>query len=159
MTIQAGQCIPSCTLKTMGSDGPRDITTAEVFNYHKVLLFAVPGAFTPGCSKTHLPGYVEHVADIKAKGIDRVVCMAVNDPFVMDAWAKAQGSHEILMLSDGNGEFTELLGLTMDARDYGMGSRCKRFAMIVDNGKVEEIVIEPPGGIKETTAEAFLAKL
>ena len=158
MTIQAGDKIPQATFKAVTPEGPQDITSAEVFNGKKVVLFAVPGAFTPGCSKTHLPGFVAKADEIKAKGVDTVACMAVNDAFVMGAWSKAHNADGILMLADGNGEFTKAAGMELDASGFGMGSRSKRFAMIVDDGSVSHIGIDG-SEIKESTAEAMLAKL
>lgn len=159
MSIKVGDRIPSCTLKTMGPEGPKDVTTDELFNNKKVVLFAVPGAFTPGCSKAHLPGFVQHADEILAKGVDEIVCMAVNDAFVMDAWGKAQSADRITMVADGNADFTRALGLDMDARGYGMGVRCKRMAMIAENGSVKHLALEPGGGVKETSAESILKAL
>ena len=159
MTLQTGDTIPSGKLKFMAAEGPKDITTDEIFNDKKVVFFAVPGAFTPGCSMTHLPGYVVNADKIKEKGVDTIVCMSVNDAFVMGAWGKAQNAQEILMLADGNAEFTAALGMELDASGFGMGGRCKRFAMIVDNGTVSFLAIEPPGGIVESAAEAILENL
>src|SRR5210317_1233417 len=119
MSIEVGQSIPSCTLKTMTDNGPADITTADIFDSKKVVLFAVPGAFTPGCSNTHLPGFVVNVDDIKAKGVATIACVSVNDAFVMDAWGKAQNSENLLMLADGLAEFTKALGLELDMSGYG----------------------------------------
>lgn len=159
MSINAGDKIPASTLKTMGAEGPVDITTDEIFKGKKVLLFAVPGAFTPGCSMTHLPGYVVNADTIKAKGVDTIACMAVNDAFVMDAWGKAQNAEELLMLGDGNGDFTAALGLEMDARGFGLGTRSKRFAMLVDDGTVTHINVEPAGGVDVSSAETMMALL
>lgn len=159
MTIKAGDAIPAATLKILGEKGPQDITTQEIFEGKKVVLFAVPGAFTPGCSNTHLPGYVVNADKIKAKGVDSIVCMAVNDAFVMDAWGKAQNASELMMLADGNGELTRKMGLEMDGSGYGLGTRCQRFAAIVDNGIVSFLAIEPPGGIVESAADKILAQL
>lgn len=159
MSINAGDKIPASTLKTMGAEGPVDITTDEIFKGKKVLLFAVPGAFTPGCSMTHLPGYVVNADKIKAKGVDTIACMAVNDAFVMDAWGKAQNADELLMLGDGNGDFTAALGLEMDARGFGLGTRSKRFAMLVDDGTVTHINVEPAGGVDVSSAETMMALL
>jgi len=159
MSIQTGDKIPAANLKVMGEKGPQDITSEEIFAGKKVVLFAVPGAFTPGCSLTHLPGYVVNADKIKAAGVDTIVCMAVNDAFVMDAWGKAQNAEELLMLADGNGDFTKALGLEMDATGFGMGSRSKRFAMIVDNGTVSHIAVEPAGGVDVSAAEKILALL
>ncbi|MBB3047273.1 peroxiredoxin [Litorivivens lipolytica] len=159
MTIKTGDKIPSLTLKTMGKEGPEDITTDSIFSSKKVVLFAVPGAFTPGCSMTHLPGFVVNADKIKAKGVDTIACLSVNDAFVMGAWGKDQNADEILMLADGNAEFTKACGLEMDGSGFGMGIRCKRMAMIVDDGVVSHFAIEPPGGIVETSAEKMLELL
>ncbi len=159
MAIQIGDNIPSCTLKTMGDEGPTDITTDEIFGGKKVVLFAVPGAFTPGCSLTHLPGFVVNADKIKEQGVDTIACMAVNDAFVMDAWGKAQNAEELLMLADGNAEFTAALGLGLDASGFGMGQRSQRFSMIVDNGKVTQLNIEPGPGVDVSSAETILGQL
>lgn len=159
MTIQTGDKIPTCTLKTMGDKGPTDITTADIFNGKKVVLFAVPGAFTPGCSMTHLPGYVVNADKIKAKGVDTIVCMAVNDAFVMGAWGKAQNAEALLMLADGNGDFTAALGLVLDGSGFGLGSRSQRFAMIVEDGTITHLNVEPGPGIDVSSAETMMALL
>jgi peroxiredoxin len=159
MTIKVGDKIPACTLKTMGEKGPVSITTAELFDNKKVVMFAVPGAFTPGCSLTHLPGFVVHADAIKAKGVDSIICMSVNDAFVMDAWGKAQNAEHLVMLADGNADLTRALGLEMDGTGFGMGIRCKRMAMIVVDGTVTHLAIEPPGGIVVTSADAILQLL
>ena len=159
MTIQTGDKIPACTLKTMGEQGPTDITTDDIFNGKKVVLFAVPGAFTPGCSMTHLPGYVVNADKIKAKGVDTIVCMAVNDAFVMGAWGKDQNAEELLMLADGNGEFTAALGLELDGSGFGLGTRSQRFAMIVDDGTVTHLNVEPGPGIEVSSAETIMELL
>ena len=135
------------------------MSTDEVFSGKKVVLFAVPGAFTPGCSMTHLPGFVVNADAIKAKGADRIACLAVNDAFVMGAWGQAQNAEEILMLADGNGEFTAALGLELDASGFGMGNRAQRFGMIVDDGTVSYLGIEAPGEIKVSSAETMLEQL
>lgn len=160
MTIATGDRIPECsTLKVMGEKGPQAISTDELFKGKKVVMFAVPGAFTPGCSVTHLPGYVVLADKIKAKGVDSIICMAVNDAFVMGAWGKQQNAEELIMLADGNGDFTRAMGLVMDATGFGMGIRCKRMAMIVEDGVVKHLAIEPPGGIVVSAAEAILELL
>lgn len=159
MGIQVGDSIPVVTLKVMGEKGPQDISTDSIFSGKKVVLFAVPGAFTPGCSVTHLPGYVVNADKIKAKGVDSIVCMAVNDAFVMSAWGKSQNAEELLMLADGNGEFTAALGLEMDASGFGMGTRSKRFAMIVEDGVVRHLAVEPAGGVDVSAAEKILELL
>ena len=159
MTIKAGDKIPGCTLKTMGEKGPVDISTDTIFAGKKVLLFAVPGAFTPGCSVTHLPGYVVNADKIKAKGVDTIVCMSVNDAFVMGAWGKAQNAEELLMLADGNGDFTKALGLELDGRGFGLGTRSQRFAMIVENGTVTHLNVEPGPGVDVSSAETMMGLL
>jgi peroxiredoxin len=159
MSIKTGDKIPAATLKIMGEKGPQDITSEEIFAGKKVVLFAVPGAFTPGCSITHLPGYVVNADKIKAAGVDTIVCMSVNDAFVMDAWGKSQNAEELLMLADGNGDFTKALDLVMDATGFGMGQRSKRFAMIVDNGTVSHVAVEPAGGVDVSAADKILALL
>ncbi len=159
MSIATGDKIPAVTMKVMGEKGPQDITTDEVFAGKKVVLFAVPGAFTPGCTVTHLPGYVVQADKIKAKGVDTIACLSVNDAFVMDAWGKSQNAEEILMLADGNGTFTKAVDLEMDAAGFGMGTRSKRYAMIVENGVVTHLAVEPAGGIEVSAADAILALL
>ena len=156
MSIQVGDTVPAATFKVMTEDGPKDISSADVFDGKKVIFFAVPGAFTPGCSVTHLPGFVVQSDAIKAKGADTIACMAVNDAFVMGSWGKAQNAEEILMLADGNGEFTRAIGLELDASGFGMGTRAQRFGMIVDDGAVTHLAIEAPGEIKVSSAEAIL---
>jgi peroxiredoxin len=159
MSIQVGDKIPACTMKIMGAEGPQDITTDDIFGGKKVMLFAVPGAFTPGCSMTHLPGYVVNADKIKASGVDSIVCMAVNDAFVMDAWGKAQNAEEIMMLADGNGEFTSALGLELDGSGFGLGHRSQRFAMIVEDGTVTHLNVEPGAGVDVSSAETMMALL
>ncbi|NNL11842.1 MAG: peroxiredoxin [Pseudomonadales bacterium] len=159
MAIKIGDTIPGCTLHTMGSDGPQPITTDEIFNGKKVVLFAVPGAFTPGCSNTHVPGFVVNADKIKAKGVDTIACLSVNYAFVMGAWGKAQNADELLMLADGNADFTAKLGLELDASGFGMGKRSQRYAMIVENGKVTTLNVEPGTGVEESTAEKILEAL
>ena len=159
MAIQVGDKIPACTMKIMGEQGPTDITTEEIFAGKKVVLFAVPGAFTPGCSLTHLPGYVVNADKIKASGVDSIVCMAVNDAFVMDAWGKSQNAEELLMLADGNGELTAALGLELDGSGFGLGTRSQRFAMIVDDGTVSQLNVEAGPGVDVSSAETMMALL
>ena len=159
MTIQAGDKVPACSMKIMGEQGPADISTEEIFNRKKVVLFAVPGAFTPGCSLTHLPGYVVNADKIKASGVDSIVCMAVNDAFVMDAWGKSQNAGELLMLADGNGEFTAALGLELDGSGFGLGTRSQRFAMIVEDGAVTHLNVEPGPGVDVSSAETIMGLL
>ncbi|PIV33408.1 MAG: peroxiredoxin [Lysobacterales bacterium CG02_land_8_20_14_3_00_62_12] len=159
MTIKIGDRLPAATLSTL-NNGVQPLTTAEIFDGKKVVLFAVPGAFTPTCSAKHLPGYVEHLDALKAKGIDRVACVAVNDAFVMGAWAKSQSvPEEVLMLADGNAAFTRLLGLELDATGFGMGIRSKRFALVADHGVVTHLFVEAPGEFKVSSAEHVLAAL
>lgn len=159
MTIQVGDKIPGCTLKTMGDQGPADISTDEIFAGKKVVLFAVPGAFTPGCSMTHLPGYVVNADKIKAAGVDTIVCMSVNDAFVMGAWGEAQNAEELLMLADGNGELTAALGLELDGSGFGLGTRSQRFAMIVEDGAVTHLNVEPGAGVDVSSAETIMGLL
>ena len=142
MTIQVGDKVPSINFKVMTEEGPKDHSSDEVFAGKKVVFFAVPGAFTPGCSMTHLPGFVVNADAIKAKGVDTIACMSVNDAFVMGAWGKAQNAEEILLLADGNGEYTSALGLELDASGFGMGHRALRFSMIVEDGTVTQLGIE-----------------
>lgn len=159
MTISIGDTIPACTLKVMGAEGPQDITTDEIFKGKKVVLFALPGAFTPGCSMAHLPGFVAHADTIKGKGVDTIACLSVNDAFVMGAWGEAQNASEILMLADGNAEFTEKVGLELDASGFGMGKRSQRYAMIVEDGKVTALNVETGGGVEASSAETILGLL
>jgi peroxiredoxin len=158
MTIAVGDKIPSVTLKTMGADGPQDIATDALFGGKKVVMFAVPGAFTPGCSMTHLPGYVVN-ADAILEKADEIVCLSVNDAFVMGAWGEAQNAEKITMLADGNAELTKVMGTELDGSGFGLGTRCKRLAMIVDDGTVTHLAIEPPGEMGVSTAEAILEEL
>jgi len=159
MTISVGEKIPAATLQTMGENGPAPITTNELFAGKKVVLFAVPGAFTPGCSMTHLPGFVVNADKIKAAGVDTIACLSVNDAFVMDAWGKAQNADELLMLADGNGDFTTALGLELDGTGFGMGLRSQRYAMIVDDGTVTLLNVESGPGIEVSSAETILEAL
>jgi len=159
MTIAVGDKIPECTLHVMTENGPAPLTTAELFDGKKVVFFAVPGAFTPGCSMTHLPGYVANADKIKAKGVDSIVCMSVNDAFVMGAWGKTQNAEEIVMLADGNGDFTGKLGLELDGRGFGLGTRSQRFAMIVEDGIVTALNVEEGPGIDLSSAETMMALL
>jgi len=160
MTIKVGDTIPSMKLMTATSDGPKEIGTDEIFKGKKVVLFAVPGAFTPTCSAKHLPGFVQQADAILAKGVDTIACMAVNDPFVMGAWAKDQGTGDkVLMLADGSGTFTKALGLELDLVARGLGVRSQRFALVADDGKVTHRAVEPPGGFDVSRAEAVLAAL
>ncbi len=160
MTIAVGDKIPSAKLKTMTAEGPKDISTEEIFGGKKVVLFAVPGAFTPTCSAKHLPGFVEKAAQIKGKGVDTIACLAVNDAFVMGAWGKAQNTDgKVLMLADGAAAFTKQLGLDLDLSAPGMGIRSKRYAMVVDNGVVKALNVEAPGAFEVSSAGAILRAL
>ncbi|WP_237133036.1 peroxiredoxin [Pseudohongiella sp. O18] len=159
MSVNKGDKIPAATLKVMGKDGPESMSTDAVFAGKKVVLFAVPGAFTPGCTVTHLPGYVVNADKIKAKGVDTIACVAVNDAFVMDAWGKSQNADEILMLADGNAEFSKALGLTMDASGFGMGTRSRRYAMIVNDGVIEHLAVEDGAGVNVSAAEKIMEQL
>ena len=161
MTIQVGDKIPSVTLKQMTPEGPKEITTDELFRGKKVALFAVPGAFTPACSQRHLPGYVEKAADIKARGVDEVACVAVNDIFVLNAWAKDQKAEgKVRMLADGSGDFVRALGLELDLTKGGLGIRSKRYSMLVDNGVVKSLNVEQqPGQVESSSADALLKAL
>lgn len=158
MSIQVGDELPAGKLKVMGENGPQDVTIAELTEGKKTVIFAVPGAFTPGCSMAHLPGFVVNADKIKAKGVDNIVCVAVNDAFVMDAWGKAQNAEEIIMAADGSCEYTEALGLVLDASGFGMGKRSKRYAMLVDNGEVKYLGIDAKE-IKDSAADAILEQL
>ncbi len=160
MTIKVGDQIPSAKLMTPSPDGPKEISTDDIFKGRKVVLFAVPGAFTPTCSAKHLPGFIEHAAELRAKGVDTIACMAVNDAFVMGAWSKDQNVGErILMLADGSGTFTRLLGLELDLVARGLGVRSQRFALVAEDGRVTHLAVEQPGGFDVSRAEAVLAAL
>lgn len=156
--IQVGDVIPDVTVQTMGEKGPENLSASTLFADQKIVMFAVPGAFTPTCSAAHLPGFVVHADEILAKGVDRIVCMSVNDAFVMDAWGKASNADQILMVADGNAEFATALGLEADFRNFHMGIRSKRFAMVVKNGVVESIAVDEKG-LEKTSAEAILTVL
>lgn len=159
MTIAAGDTVPSVTLHTMGAEGPGPVSTDEIFKGKKVVAFGLPGAFTPTCSAKHLPGFVEHIDAIKAKGIDSVVCISVNDAFVMGAWGKDQNvGDSVSMIADGDAAFAKATGLELDLNGKGLGLRCQRFAMIVDDGVVQSLDIDA-GGFEKTSAEYILGKL
>lgn len=158
--IKVGDTIPSAKLQTATEDGPKEITTEAVFSGKKVVLFAVPGAFTPTCSVRHLPGYLQNIEALKAKGVDTIACMAVNDAFVLAAWARDQGVNgQLVMLADGSAAFTKALGLELDLNARGMGTRAQRFAMVVEDGKVTSLNIEAPGGFEVSKAEYVLEAL
>ncbi|HEX6603474.1 MAG TPA: peroxiredoxin [Sphingomicrobium sp.] len=159
MTIQTGDRLPDAPLAIATSEGPRPTTSGDYFAGKRVALFAVPGAFTPTCSARHLPSYVEKAEELKGQGIDEIACVAVNDPFVMQAWSERDGSADITMLADGNGAFTDALGLTMDGSKFGLGKRSQRYSMIVDDGVVEQLNVEAPGEYRASSAEHMLDQL
>lgn len=161
MTIHIGDRIPSATLTTPTAEGPRPVQTDEFFKGRTVALFAVPGAFTPTCSARHLPGFVDGKPALADKGVDLIACLSVNDAFVLAAWAESQSltSEDVVMLADGNGDFTRTLGLTMDARGFGMGERSQRYSMLVRDGVVEQLNIEQGGEFRVSSAEHLLAQL
>lgn len=160
MTIKVGDTLPDVTFMTMTADGPAPVSTDEAFAGKRVALFAVPGAFTPTCSARHLPGFVEKAGELKAKGVDRIACTSVNDVFVMDAWAKDQKAGDaVMMLADGNADFAEAVGLTMDGSKFGMGVRSQRYAMVVNDKTVEHLFVEEPGGFEVSSAEHVLGQL
>ncbi|WP_114228158.1 MULTISPECIES: peroxiredoxin [Sphingomonas] len=159
MTIKTGDRLPEVPLTIATSEGPRPTTTGEYFGGKKVALFAVPGAYTPTCSAKHLPSFVDKAEELKGKGVDEIACTSVNDAFVMSAWNKDQGSEDITMLADGNGEFAQALGLTMDGAKFGMGTRSQRYSMIVNDGVVEQLNVEAPGEYQASSAETLLGQL
>jgi peroxiredoxin len=159
MTISVGDRLPQATLVKVTPDGPDQIDSEAFFAGRTVALFAVPGAFTPTCSAKHLPGFVENKDELKAKGVDEIACVSVNDAFVMDAWAKASNAEGITMLADGNGDFAEALGLDMDGSKFGMGKRSKRYSMLVKDGVVEQLNVEAPGAFEVSSAEKLLTEM
>ena len=159
MTIQKGDRLPDVPLAIATSEGPKPTASGEYFAGKKVALFAVPGAFTPTCSARHLPSYVEKAQDLKGQGIDEIACISVNDPFVMGAWNKADGSEDITMLADGNGVFSDAVGLSFDGSQFGMGKRSQRYSMIVNDGVVEQLNVEAPGEYRASSAEYMLDQL
>ena len=160
MTIKVGDRLPDATFSKVTLDGPEPATTADFFAGRKVALFAVPGAFTPTCSARHLPGYVERADELKAKGIDAIACTAVNDPFVLAAWAKAGTADGVVtMLADGNADFARAAGLSFDGSKFGMGERSQRYAMIVDDGVVEQLHVEQPGAFEVSSADYLIDHL
>lgn len=160
MPIKAGDTMPSGTLTLVTDEGPQKISAEEFFKGKKVVLFSVPGAFTPTCDAKHLPGFVQQADQIRAKGVDTIACIAVNDPFVMKAWGKSQSCDgKVQMIADGNAEYTKALGLEMDASGFGMGVRGQRFALIVENGIVKHVNVEEKGEFKVSSAESVLAQL
>ena len=160
MAIKIGDSLPKATFMTMTAEGPAPVTTDQLFGGKRVALFAVPGAFTPTCSAKHLPGFKDHAADLKAKGVDTIACVSFNDMFVMKAWAKDQGiTDEVLMLADGNGDFTKALGLEMDGSKFGMGLRSQRYSFVAKDGVVEQLNVEEGGDFKVSSADYMLAQL
>ena len=160
MTIKVGDKIPSATLMQMKGGAPQPVKTDDLFSGKKVALFALPGAFTPTCSAKHLPGFVQHADEIKAKGVDTIACLSVNDAFVMGAWGENQKvGDKVVMLADGNGDFTRALGLEMDASKFGMGRRSQRYSMLVDNGVVKKLNVEEPGSFAVSSAEHLMGQL
>jgi glutaredoxin/glutathione-dependent peroxiredoxin len=158
--IKVGDKIPSATLMQMKDGGPKPVTTDQLFAGKKVALFALPGAFTPTCSAKHLPGFIQHSDALKAKGIDAIACVSVNDAFVMGAWGDQQkAGDKVMMLADGNGDFTRALGLELDATKFGMGKRSQRFSMVVDNGVVTQLNVEQPGAFEVSSADHMMALL
>ena len=156
----AGDRVPDLQLRTPGPEGPEPISTGELFGTGRTVLFGLPGAFTPGCDRSHLPGYLERADELKAKGVDRIVCLAVNDAFVMDAWAKSHDAGDtILMLADGNGEFAEALDLVMDGTGFGLGKRCKRFAAVIDDGTFTSIDVDEAGAVDVSACSAVIARI
>src|SRR4051794_40153496 len=160
MTIKVGDTIPSMKLMMATPEGPKEISTDEIFKGKKVVLFAVPGAFTPTCSAKHLPGFVQHADALKAKGVDTIACIAVNDAFVMGAWGKDQScGDKVMMLADGSAQFAKALGLELDLNGRGMGTRSQRYALVAQDGKVTHLGVEAPGGFEASKAETILAAL
>jgi peroxiredoxin len=160
MTIKAGDRIPEGKLKVMGADGPMNVSAGELLGKGRVVLFSVPGAFTPTCNAKHLPGFVDKAAALRGRGVAKIVCMAVNDVFVMHAWGKsAQVGDAIVMAADGNGDYARALGLELDARGFGMGMRGQRFALVIEDGIVKQVHVEAPGEFKVSSAEHVLAAL
>ncbi|MBA2635719.1 MAG: peroxiredoxin [Sphingomonas sp.] len=159
MAIEVGQRIPDVPLSIATADGPQPTTSTDYFSGKRVALFAVPGAFTPTCSARHLPSYVEKAGDLKDKGVDEIACVSVNDPFVMAAWGERDGSGDITMLADGNGQFADAVGLAMDGEKFGMGKRSQRYSMVVNDGVVEQVNVEAPGEYRASSAEHMLEQL
>ena len=159
MSIQQGDRLPEATLHTMRDGRPTAVTTSELFSGKKVVMFAVPGAFTPTCSEAHLPGYVVQADAIKAKGIDDIICVAVNDAFVMGAWGKAGNANALTMVGDGNGDFTKAIGLEMDGSGFGLGTRSQRYAMVIEDGVVNTLAVEAGSQLDVSSAESILKNL
>lgn len=160
MTIKVGDSIPSMKLTEATPDGPKEVSTDDIFKGKKVVLFAVPGAFTPTCSAKHMPSFLQNIDQLKKKGVDTIACVAVNDAFVMNAWAKDQGTGgKVVMLADGSGQFTKALGLELDLNARGLGTRSQRYALVAENGKVTHLGVEAPGDFKVSSAESVLEHL
>ena len=160
MTIKVGDRLPAATFRTMTPDGPAPVSSEDFFKGRRVAVFAVPGAFTPTCSAKHLPGFRDQADALKAKGVDAIACVSVNDAFVMGAWAKDQNvGDKVTLLADGNGDFTKAVGLEMDGSKFGMGGRSQRYAMIVNDGVVEKLDVEAPGQFEVSSADYMLAHL
>ncbi|HEY7689983.1 MAG TPA: peroxiredoxin [Dongiaceae bacterium] len=160
MAIKVGDKIPAVSLKYKNADGIQTVSTDDLFKGKTVVLFALPGAFTPTCSAKHLPGFVQNAGALKAKGVDTIACLSVNDAFVMDAWGKDQkAGDKVMMLADGNADFSKAVGLTMDASGYGMGTRSQRYAMVVKDGVVKALNVEAPGAFEVSSAEAIMKAL
>jgi peroxiredoxin (alkyl hydroperoxide reductase subunit C) len=160
MSVKVGDSIPSMKLMMGTAEGPREVSTDDLFKGKRVVMFAVPGAFTPTCSAKHLPGFVQNVDAIKAKGVDNIICVAVNDAFVMGAWGKDQGTGDkVIMLADGSAALTKALGLELDLTARGLGIRSQRYALVADDGKVTHLAVEAPGGFEVSKAESIIAAL
>jgi len=159
MAVSVGDTIPDVEVRIPGDEGPVAAQTSDLLGSGKVVLFAVPGAFTPGCSKVHMPGFVQNKAELAAKGVDKVVCVSVNDAFVMGAWAADQGATDITMMADGNGTFTEAMGLVMDGSGFGLGSRSRRYAAIIEDGVISSLEVEPDGGVSISSCEMVMERL
>ena len=159
MTVQIGDRIPDVPLTLATADGPQQTSSSDYFAGKRVALFAVPGAFTPTCSARHLPSYVEKASELKAKGVDEIACISVNDPFVMAAWGERDGSQDITMIADGNGQFADAVGLAMDGSKFGMGQRSQRYSMLINDGVVEQLNVEAPGEYRASSAEQLLEQI
>lgn len=159
MSVKVGDRIPDIQVHVLANGMPSPVSTGEVLGTGKVVLFAVPGAFTPGCSMVHLPGYIQHGAELKAKGVDKIVCISVNDPWVMDAWAQSAGAGDIVMLADGGGAFTQAMGLVLDGSGFGLGIRSQRYSALIENGVVKELNIEAGAGVDVSACEVMLKKV
>lgn len=159
MAVKVGDKIPDVEVRTMGAEGPQKVTTGEILGTGKVVLFAVPGAFTPGCSKIHLPGFVKNADEVFGKGVDRIACVSVNDPWVMQAWSESAGADKITMLADGNGDFAKAMGLDFDGGGIGLGVRSQRYAAVIENGVITSLDVEPKPGIDVSSCEAVLTRI